>query len=63
MRLLPLIHAFKIESSVMASVYGEILAEAERRNGDVLSAARVLVSFVRLVCPFDAGRLVHREDH
>lgn len=49
MRLLPLISLDSRSSpSVMASVYGEILAEAERRNGDVLSR-RLSLGFFRKV--------------
>ena len=49
MRLLPLISADSRSSpTVMASVYSEILTEAERRNGDVLSR-RLSLGFFRKV--------------
>ena len=64
LRLLPLIKTDSRSSpSVMASVYGEILNEAERRNGDVLSR-RLSLGFMKkmgfafsalMVWPFRGG--------
>ena len=47
LRLLPLIESDSRSSpSIMASVYGEVLDEAERRNGDVLSR-RLSLGFMK----------------
>ena len=64
LRLLPLIETDSRSSpSIMASIYGEILDEAERRNGDVLSR-RLSLGFMKkvgfafstlMVWPFKGG--------